>query len=214
MCPGKGSSEVGVVTGVEAFPGAAQSLIERLSRRGWTFAAADSRVVARKHEWPAQLHVVIDFAPDAEMALALVIDMGAMPLGGERFRDIFNNDREQSLRGFGNFTVRQVLMGGGWSPEIKDNAFLHGANTGISRSARLVCLDRGAEERGQALAERFITESNRFVETGYALAATLQRVYQRTVLSTPSTPFDLPGMVAATTLAPAEILQNTYPWRR
>ena len=171
-------------------------------------------MVARKHEWPAQLHVAIDFAPDAEMALALVIDMGAMPLGGERFRDIFNSDREQSLRGFGNFTVRQVLLEGGWSPDINDSAFLHGANTGISRSARLVFLDRGATERGQALAERFIAESNRFVETGYALAATLQRVYQRTVLSAPRQSLRAPGMVAATTLAPAEILQNTYPWRR
>jgi hypothetical protein len=140
--------------------------------------------------------------------------MGTMPLGGERFRDTLNNDREQALRGFGGFWVRQFLVGGGWAADVSDNAFLHGATTGISRNALLVFFDRRPAERGRALVDRFVDESNRFVETGNHLGAILQRVYQRTVLGTPTASVALPGLVPAMSAAPIGLADDNYPWRR
>jgi hypothetical protein len=200
---------------VDADPAdAARNLIDQLSPRGWTFAQEPGRVIARKHEWPAQLHALVDFGIYGDAALALVIDMGTMPLGGERFRDTLNNDREQSLRGFGGFWVRQLLIGGGWAADLSYNAFLHGATTGISRNALLVFFDRRPAERGRALVERFVAESNHFVETGNHLGAILQRVYQRTVLGTPTASVALPGLVPAMSAAPIGLADDNYPWRR
>lgn len=192
---------------------ASRSLTESLNLRGWTFTQEPGRVVARKHDWPTQLHVLIDFGAHGDAALALVVDMGTMPLGGERFREMFNNDREQSLRGFGNFRVRQYLDSGGWAADVSDSAFLYGATTGISRAARLVFFDRRPAERGWALVERFVAESNRFVEAGNQLGAILQRVYQRTVLGTPTRMVALPGRVPAVSPAPIGLVDDTYPWR-
>jgi hypothetical protein len=192
---------------------AAASLVENLGARGWKFAQEPGRVVARKHEWPAQVHVLIDFGTAGDASLALVVDMGTMPLGGERFREIFNGNREQSLRGFGNFRVRQFLADGRWALDVSDNAFLYGATTGISRAARLVYFDRRPAERGRALVARFIAESNRFVETGNQIGAVLQRVYQRTVLGSPTTPVALPRLVAAGSAASNPFVDEAYPWR-
>lgn len=221
MCREKGRDGGVVVPDVEADrTNAAGSLIDNLSQRGWSFIQEPGRVIARKHDWPAQLSVLIDFGTHGEAALALVVDMGTMPLGGERFRDMFNEDREQSLRGFGSFRVRQLLVNGGWAADVGANAFLHGATTGISRAARLVFFDRHPVERGRALADRFIAESNRFVETGNQLGAILQRVYQRTVLGAPTPLKALPRVVPTLSAAPvmssarAGIVDETYPWRR
>jgi hypothetical protein len=199
---------------------AARTLIDNLSQRGWTFIQEPGRVIARKHDWPAQLHVLIDFGAHDDATMALVVDMGTMPLGGERFRDMLNDDREMSLRGFGSFRVRQLLVSGAWAADVSDSAFLHGATTGISRAARLVFFDRHPVECGRALADRFIAESNRFVETGNQLGAMLQRVYQRTVLGAPTPLAALPRLAPATSLAPSMSLapaaagDETYPWRR
>jgi hypothetical protein len=191
---------------------ATRSLIATLSPRGWTFDNEPGRVTARKHDWPTQLHVLIDFGTDGDAALALVLDMRTMPLGGERFRDMFNTDREQSLRGFGNFRVRQLLADGEWAADVSDNAFLYGATTGISRSARVVFFDRRPVERGSALVERFLAENHRFVETGDQIGDLLQRAYQRTVLGVPTPSVALPRPVPAMSHMPYGIIE-TYPWR-
>jgi hypothetical protein len=191
---------------------AARSLNDTLSPGGWTFDQQPGRVIARKHDWPTQLHVLIDFGSDGDAALALVLDMRTMPLGGERFRDLFNTDREQSLRGFGNFRVRQLLASGGWASDVSDSAFLYGATTGISRAARLVFFDRHPVERGSALVKRFIVENHRFAETGDQIASILQRLYQRTVLGSPTASVALPRLAPAMSHVPYGIIE-TYPWR-
>jgi hypothetical protein len=192
---------------------ATQSLVESLGSRGWIFTREPGRVIARKRDWPAQLHVLIDFGTRGDAALALVIDMANMPLGGERFRDMFNRDRELPLRGFGNFRVRQFLVGGEWARDLSDNAFLYGATTGISRTARLVFFDRRPVERGAALVERFIAESNRLLEAGNQIGSILQRVYQRTVLGASTPSVALPSLVPAISSTPLAGVDETFPWR-
>jgi hypothetical protein len=77
---------------------AAHSLSIELSRRGWNLETEYGRIKASKPGWPVQTYVLIHFGdPDSASVMALVIDMSAMPLAGERFRDVFNADKDELL---------------------------------------------------------------------------------------------------------------------
>jgi hypothetical protein len=194
---------------------AAHSLRIELSRRGWNLETEYGRIKASKPGWPVQLYALIHFGDeDSASVMAFVIDMSAMPLTGERFRDVFNADRDDLLRGFGRFRVRQLLKNGAWAPEIGDRAFLGGLTPGIRLTSRLVMLDLCPAEVGDALALRFIAESARFVETGNLIAATLSRMYLPTVLGTAVQALELPAMVPVGMPPLNQEPEPSYPWRR
>ncbi|MEA2647302.1 MAG: hypothetical protein QOE92_2385 [Chloroflexota bacterium] len=199
-----------------------------LRKRGWQYVVAGSRVSGRRLEWPPQLRFILDLGGDDHPpVMALALDFRSMPLGGERFRDIFNADREELLGPLGTFTVRQVRGDEVLGREMSESSFLHGMGDGVSRQAQLVVFDRRPVERGEALLERFGNETNRFVEVGNEIASLLQRTYQRTVLGSEEPVADLPEVVAPattpTTAPPAmpavvggtvPAVRETYPWRR
>jgi hypothetical protein len=134
-----------------------------------------------------------------------------MPLGGERLRDVVNGDRDNVLGRYGDFELRQVKQDDTWLPSVSSGAFLHGfgSNSGVSRQARAALFDRTPRLRGMELVEHFIDDVARYSESGNMLAATLQRVYQRSVLT---------GTAAAVLLPddppPEESPVEEYPWRQ
>ncbi|GAC1333116.1 MAG: hypothetical protein NVSMB17_13130 [Candidatus Dormibacteria bacterium] len=169
---------------------------DRVARRGWAFKEAGSCVTAHRPEWPTQLFVLVREAEDdAPPMLGLAIEFGAMPLLGERFRDVFNGDREEILRGYGRFQLLQLTHEGAWLRPTSDHAFMHGMANGISRKARLAVFDRTLPGEPGSLAEHFARDSNRMVETGAEVARELQRLYQRTVLSKAVEGVGLPDLV-------------------
>jgi hypothetical protein len=170
-----------------------RQLSQLLSGRGWVAFEKRTSVTARKHDWPAQLRLVVDPGNATERS---------MPLGGERFRDIFNMEREQILRGLGPFRVRQ-MHDDGWTDGVSDRIFLHGIEGGISRASGLVLFDRCPPEGGAALLSALPVESTRLLETGSQIAQLLQRTYNRTVLRN-----DAPAQ------SPTVLGEPSYPWRR
>jgi hypothetical protein len=178
---------------------AADDLHVELRHRGWKVESEGDRLKAGRPGWPVQVYVLVHFG-DQESAsvMALVIDLSAMPLAGERFRDVFNADRQELLRGMRQFRVRQLLMNGAWAPEMDDRAFLIGLNPGIRLTTRLVILDACPAEAGAALAIRFISESARFVETGNLISETLGRVYLPGVLKRETPVLELAAVVPET----------------
>jgi len=194
---------------------AAHALSFELGRRDWHLEVEYGRIKASKPGWPVQLYALVHFGDeDSASVMALVLDMSAMPLAGERFRDVFNADKDDLLRGFGRFRVRQLLKNGAWAPEMGDRAFLTGLNPGIRMATRLVMLDLCPAETGDALALRFIAESGRFVETGNLIAATLSRMYVPKVLGSAVQPLELPAMVPVG-MPPLNLEpEPSYPWRR
>jgi hypothetical protein len=134
-----------------------------------------------------------------------------MPLGGERLRDIINADRDSVLGRYGTFVLRQIKDDDTWLPPVSSGAFLHGfgSSSGITRQARAALFERAPTQRGMELIEHFIEDVARYAESGNMLAATLQRVYQRTVLSGSTSMISLPGDPPPEAPAVEE-----YPWRR
>ncbi|MFN2465962.1 MAG: hypothetical protein ABR598_06825 [Candidatus Dormibacteria bacterium] len=196
--------------------GLTDAIAERVARRGWSFTASASSVLASRPEWPTQLNVLTREArDDAPMIFGLAIDLSTMPLHGERFRDIFNSEREELLRGLGNFRLLQLTADDTWLQPLSGRAFLHGMTNGLSRKTRLAVFDR-SEEGGADLPERFAEDSNRLVETGGEIATLLQRLYQRTVLSSPSAGVQLPEVVRPSLgmLPMTSDGEGSYPWRR
>ena len=193
-------------------------LADRLARRGWQFKESGASVTAHRPEWPTQLCVLVREAEvETPAMMGLAIEFGSMPLRGERFRDIFNSEREELMRGYGRFNVLQLTYDGAWLRPQGDRSFLHGMTDGVSRKASLVIFDRTSAEEPGSLAEQFAADSNRMVETGAQLAGELQRLYQRTVLSKPAEDIHLPDLVrpSLVTLAPtAGADSDSYPWRR
>ena len=198
-----------------------------LRKRGWQYVASGSRVTGRKLEWPSQLRFILDLGHDDHApVMALALDFRSMPLGGERFRDIFNAEREELLTQLGSFKVRQMRGDEMVGRELSEASFLHGMGGGVSRQAQLLVIDRCPAERGDALIERFGVETNRFIEVGNEIAALLQRTYQRTVLGSEDPVADLPEVVAPAGAMPAAAampavvggaappVRETYPWRR
>jgi hypothetical protein len=187
-----------------------------VSRRGWQFRQSGEGVIAQRPEWPTQLTVRAREGDKSSPSLmGLAIDLGTMPLHGERFRDIFNSEREALLGGYGNFRVQQLTGEGTWMKPLGGRSFLHGISDGLSRKARLAVLDR-SEEPAASVAERFAADSNRLIETGGEIAALLQRVYQRTVLTLPVAEADLPCLVrpSQAMLPLISDAEPSYPWRR
>jgi hypothetical protein len=193
----------------------AHALSRELSHRGWEIETEEGRLKASKPGWPVQVYVLLHFGDEESASvMALVIDMSAMPLAGERFRDIFNADKDELLRGFGRFRVRQLLKSGAWAPEMTHRAFLTGLNPGIRLATRLVMLDLCPVESGNALAIRFIRESARFVEAGNLISSTLARVYLPTVLGTAVQVVELPAMIPVGMPPLNKEPEPSYPWRR
>ena len=188
-------------------------LDQRLSPRGWRIRPVATTVRARQSDWPEQVEVVMGDNADGTGMLALAINFRSMPLGGERFRDIFNADREEILRTFGSFTVRQLRHDSTWAPTIGHRAFMGGFGVaGVSRQAQVVMFDRcPAAQFGPDMYETFFAEAARFAEAGDQVAQVLQRVYQRTVLANQPHAIELP--VEAGIGAP-ELATTVYPWRR
>ncbi len=194
---------------------AAHSLRIELSHREWIIQTGSGRIKASKPGWPVQLYALVHFGDEESASvMALVIDMSAMPLTGERFRDVFNADKDDLLRGFGHFRVRQLMRNGAWAPEMSDRAFLAGLNPGIRVTTRLVMLDLCPGECGDALALRFIAECGRFVETGNVIAGTLARMYLPKVLGAAVEPLELPAMVPVGMPPLNQEFEPSYPWRR
>jgi hypothetical protein len=188
----------------------------RVSRRGWQFRQSGAGIIVQRPEWPTQLTVRARESDEGSPSLlGLAIDLGTMPLHGERFRDIFNSEREGLLSGYGNFRVQQLTGEGAWMRPLSGRSFLHGMSDGISRKARLAVLDRSEDSDG-SIVERFAADSNRLTETGAEIAAVLQRIYQRTVLTSPVAEADLPDLVrpSLVMLPVASDAQPSYPWRR
>jgi hypothetical protein len=196
----------------------AMVLGDRLARRGWQVRESGSSVTAHRPDWPTQLSVLAREAEaDGPAMLGLAVELGSMPLRGERFRDIFNSDREELLRSYGRFSVLQLAYDGSWLRPQSDRSFMNGMTDGISRKAQLAVFDRTAAEGEGSLADRFAADSNRMVETGSEIASLLQRLYQRTVLSKPLGDAHLPEILRPSfaTLAPtADADTDSYPWRR
>src|SRR5258708_15315316 len=158
---------------------AAHSLALDLRARGWSVETEFGRIQAQKEGWPVQLHALAQFGDeDSASVLALVIDMSSMPMGGDRFRDVFNADRDDLLRGLGHFRVRQLLKNGEWAAQMGERAFFGGANAGIRLTARLVMFDLCPSETGFELGNRFLAETTRIVACGNLVGATLARIYQ------------------------------------
>jgi hypothetical protein len=172
--------------------------------------------MAHRPEWPGQLCVLVrEPAQDAPAMLGLALEFSSMPLRGERFRDIFNSDIEELFRSYGNFRVLQQAADGSWLRPMSHRTFLHGMADGISRKTHLAVFDRTSDDTA-SLVEAFATDSNRFVETGASIAALLQRLYQRTVLSVPVAAEDLPDVVrpSMAMLPLTADSDSPYPWRR
>ena len=188
-----------------------------MARRGWTFHDSGSSVTGHRPEWPTQLCVLVREAEEGAPAMiGLAIEFSSMPLHGERFRDIFNSEREELLRSYGHFRLLQQNADGAWLKPVSDRSFLQGMVDGISRKAHLAVLDRNTDDPAD-LADTFAADSNRFVETAAPVASLLQRLYQRTVLSTPVTGADLPDIVRpSVAMLPltADSSDAPYPWRR
>jgi hypothetical protein len=195
--------------------GAAHALRIELAGRGWTVESEYGQVKAGKPGWPVQVYALVHFGDEANASvMALVMDLSAMPLAGERFRDVFNADKDDVLRGFGRFRVRQLLKNGAWAPEKGDRAFLSGLSAGIRPTTRLVMLDICPLESGDALSLRFIAESGRFLETGNLLAEMLGRIYLPGVLGAAIQPLDLPAMVPVGMPALNHEPEPSHPWPR
>jgi hypothetical protein len=195
--------------------GAAHALRSELAGRGWNVESEYGQVKAGKPLWPVPVYVLVHFGDEANASvMALVIDLSAMPLAGERFRDVFNADKDDLLRGFGRFRVRQLLKNGAWATEKGDRAFLSGLSAGIRPTTRLTMLDICPVESGDALALRFIAESGRFVETGNLIAAMLARIYLPGVLGAAIQPLDLPAMVPVGMPAVSREQESSHRWRR
>jgi hypothetical protein len=192
-------------------------LREQLSRRGWAVTATDRSITACKHEWPAQLKVVVDpGGANRPSMLGLLVDFRSMPLHGERFRDIFNSEREDIMRGLGEFRARQMREDSGWTDGVSDRAFLRGVDGGVCPTAEVVLFDRCPEETGEAILERFNQESSRLVETGGEIASLLQRAYNRAVLRNDAPVSNLPEVIASANAptSPVIVGDSSYPWRR
>ena len=194
----------------------AAALRERMARRGWTFRESASSITAHRPDWPAQLCVLVREAEQATPAmLGLAIELSNMPLRGERFRDIFNIDREEILRTYGNFRLLQQCGDGAWLNPVGHRSFMQGMVDGISRATHLAVLDR-LGDAAPGLATTFATDANRFIETASPIASLLQRLYQRTVLSAAVAGADLPDVVRPS-LAISRLITDSdspYPWRR
>lgn len=189
---------------------------ERMARRGWQIADLATGVWAHRPGWPSQLTVLLRQARgDSPAMFGLAVDLSTMPLRGERFRDIFNSEREEVLRGYGNFHLLQLTGEDTWLEPISDRAFLHGISDGFSRKTLLAVFDRG-NDQSASLEERFAADSNRLVESGGEIASVLQRIYQWTVLSAPVTDANLPDLVrpSLAVLPLTGDAEPPYPWRR
>ena len=194
---------------------AAHSLAQDLRARGWTVDAGFGTIQAQKEGWPVQLHAVAQFGDEESASvLALVIDMSSMPMGGDRFRDVFNADRDNLLRGLGHFRVRQLLKNGEWAAEMGERAFFGGSNAGIRLTARLVLFDLCPPELGFDLGQRFLAESARIVACGNLIGTTLARIYQARVLGAPVQPLELPAVVPKMRVPLNQVIEPSYPWRR
>ena len=194
---------------------AAHSLALDLRARGWSVETEFGRIQAQKEGWPAQLHALAQFGDeDSASVLALVIDMSSMPMGGDRFRDVFNADRDDMLRSLGHFRVRQLLKSGEWATEMGERAFFGGSNAGIRLTARLVMFDLCPHELGFDLAKRFLAESGRIVACGNLIGTTLARIYQARVLGAPVQPLELPAVVPKMLVPLNQVIEPSYPWRR
>lgn len=194
----------------------AAALGDRVGHRGWTFRESGSSVTAHRPDWPAQLSVVVHGTEGLTPAmLGLAIEFNTMPLRGERFRDIFNSEREEILRAYGNFRVLQQSGDGGWLNPVGHRAFLQGVVEGIGRATRLAVLDRLNDDAANMVAA-FAADSNRFIETASPIASLLQRLYQRTVLGAPVAVLALPDLVMPSIpMAPLSTDSDSpYPWRR
>jgi hypothetical protein len=194
----------------------ALSVGERMARRGWQFVDLGTSVRAHRPDWPTQLTVLLSEArEDSPAIFGLAIDLSTMPLRGERFRDIFDSEREQLLRGYGNFHLIQLTGDDTWLKPISERAFLHGISDGMSRKTRLAVFDR-TNDAAESLEDRFAADSNRLVESGGEIASLLQRIYQRTVLSAPVAEANLPDLVrpSLALLPKASEAEPSYPWRR
>jgi hypothetical protein len=187
-------------------------LRDALAPRGWRFKVLKGTIRARLQDWPAQVEVLIDPGSDGlPSRLGVLLDFRSMPLGGERLRDIFNADREGILGRYGSFFLRQVRSDGAWAGEVTHGAFLQGfgSASGISRQTQIALFDRSLKLRGDELIDNFIEDIARFAEAGNQVAATLQRVYQRTVLTGHTLQIELPGDTP-----PPDAGEPSYPWRR
>ncbi|MHB8510053.1 MAG: hypothetical protein ACYDGR_15670 [Candidatus Dormibacteria bacterium] len=206
---------------------AVSTLGARYAARGWSFRTTGRGLVARRSDWPRQLEVAIEPARDgADSLLALTIDCRSMPLGGERFKDIFNGEREEIMAGFAPFTLRQQRADGSWLPNVGHGAFLSGFGPAavLSRQAVMAIFSRPADGELDAVVGRFEADLVRLMESGDGIAAILQRVYQRTVLARDDVATELPEMVGGPTLvtaaigaaalAPVAVAEPKYPWRR
>ena len=201
-----------------------EQLNARLGRRGWHFHVSDGEVLGRHQEWAPQVETLVDPGDDERLpALGIVLDFGSMPLGGERFRDVLNAEREDIFHGFGSFRLRQLREDGSWAGEITHRAFVHGYGTGteISRHTTRAVFDRCPAERGAAIVERFLDELPRLAEVGGTMALLLQRIYQRTVLRRPLEAETVLPEVVGTSGGALHVLgstalqpEPTYPWRR
>ena len=193
---------------------AVYSLDYDLRSRGWNVVSDYGRVQAQKQGWPSQLQTVIQFGDDhGPSILALVIDIGSMPMSGDRFRDVFNADKDELVRGLGRFRVRQLLKSGSWAPEVGHRAFFSGTHSGVRLASRLVMFDICPSETGHALAHRFLADNGRFVECGNRVAATIARIYQPRVLGSPVQVLELPSVVPAMTAPLSQVILPSYPWR-
>ena len=201
-----------------------EALDGRLLRRGWRFREEGAVVNGRVQDWPHQMFLLVDpGGSDRPACLGLALNFDGMPLGGERFRDILNADREEMLYSYGNFRLRQLLKDGSWGAEVGHRSFLHGygSGSGITRRTALAIFDRCPSERGLGLVERVVADLPRIAETGAAFAAGLQRVYQRIVLTGDGPSRDLPDVVGSAAPPPSAIFaprpadaEPSYPWRR
>src|SRR5258708_40036678 len=196
-------------------PAAAHSLAQDLRARAWNVEVDIGRVRAQKEDWPVQLHTVVQFGDqESPSVLALAIDMSSMPMAGDRFRDVFNADRDDLLRGLGHFRVRQLLKNGEWASQMGERAFFGGANAGIRLTARLVMFDLCPSETGFELGNRFLAETTRIVACGNLVGATLARVYQARVLRAPAQPLEPPAVVPKVLAPIRQVIEPSYPWRR
>lgn len=199
---------------------------ERLGVRGWTARQAEGSIRARHAAWPPQMEVLVDPGAAGERArYALILDFRSMPFTGERFKDVFNHDREELLGLFGPFRVRQRRADGQWLAPVSGNSFLggFGPTGGLARQTVVALFERTVDEAGDALVARFLGEAARLEEVCSGFASTLQRVYQRTVLASTEAIGPLysdaePEAVAAepgaSSPARSPSPEPTYPWRR
>jgi hypothetical protein len=201
---------------------------QRVAPRGWTVRVAEGSIRARHGAWPPQMEVMVaPAAAEGRAGYGLIIDFRSMPFGGERFKDIFNADREQLLHLIGGFRVHQRKGDGSWLPVVSGSAFLggFGISAGIARQTVACIFERSVSDQGRALVERFLTEVIRIEEAGSEIASTLQRVYQRTVLASTAAigalyadaeePGEEDGAPDAEPPKPPPAPpEPTYPWRR